>query len=163
MALPGVKRVDVSGLRDPLIEQVLELVKKINGSSIEFPLGEDVPVGENLVKLEEVIDHLVQLEKIAQKSDLIVSLTVYGHADTIGTEKRNYEVSLARSKTVAALLYAKGSSIPISLYGMGSRFSKKTASTDKQDLYEGDQASRRIELHVSLSRAVSADNLFEKQ
>ncbi len=163
MSIPGVKRVDVTRLSDPLIEQVLELVKDINGASIEFPLGKDFPVGENLVRLEKAVDHLVQLEKIAHKTGLVVSLTVYGHADTIGSEKRNYEISLARSKTVAALLYAKGSSIPISLYGMGSRFNKEESSQSNGTLYKGNQSSRRIELHVSLSRAVSADSLFENQ
>ncbi len=160
MALPGVKRVDVTRLRDPLIEEVLDLVKAINGASIEFPLGKDFPVGENLARLEETVDHLVQLEKIARKSDLILSLTVYGHADTIGSEKRNYEISLARSKTIAAMLYAKGTSIPISLYGMGSKFHKENSQKDNGNPYAGDQSSRRIELRVSLARAVSADSLF---
>ncbi len=163
MSLPGIKRVDVTGLYDPLIEQVLELVKSINGSIIEFPLGKAMPVGEDLARLEKVVDHLAQLEKIARQSNLAVSLTVYGHADTIGTEKRNYEISQARSKTVAALLYARGASIPISLYGMGSMFSKHPSSQDSDAAYKGDKASRRIELHVSLSRAISANNLFGKQ
>ncbi len=164
MALPGVKRVDITKLRDPLIEQVLVLVKDINEASIEFPLGKDFPVGENLVRLEKAVDNLVQLEKIAKKSNLIVSLTVYGHADNIGSQKRNYEISLDRSKTVAALLYARGSNIPISLYGMGSQFTKEEDSSQENEvLYKGNQSSRRIEMRVSLSRAVSADDLFGNQ
>ncbi len=157
LSLPGVKRVDISGLYDPLLEQVLALVKEINGTSINFSLGKDVPVGEDFAKLEEVVDKLVLLEKIAKKNNLAVSLTIYGHADNIGSQKRNYEISQARTKTVAAQLYARGSSILVSLYGMGSEFSKEGA---KGKLYAGDQASRRIELRVTLSRAVSAGNLF---
>ncbi|PIE69009.1 MAG: hypothetical protein CSA21_04275 [Deltaproteobacteria bacterium] len=159
-SLPGIKHVDVSGLYDPLLEQVMGLVENINRTCIQFPLGKAVPVGNELVKLEEAIDNLVQLENIARKNNLAVSLSIYGHADSVGSEKRNYEVSQARAKTVAAGLYARGSSILISLYGMGSTFSK---SCSLEKVHLGDQASRKIELRVSLSRAVSADSFFESK
>ena len=119
--------MDISGLHDPLIERILTLVETINESSIEFPLGRDVPVGKELVKLEEAVDNLVQLKEIAQQAGLSVALTVYGHADSVGSEKRNYEISQARAKTVAAQLYARGVNIPVSLYGMGAKFDKGEA------------------------------------
>ncbi len=157
VSIPGVKGVDVSGLHDPLLKDVLALVESINSISIEFPLGKDTPVGKNRVQLENVVDSLVKLEQIAQKSNLAVTLTVYGHADTVGSERRNYELSQARSKTVAAFLYAKGSKIPVTLYGMGSKFQKDNIKSHKSD-----QSSRRIELHVSLSQSISGDSLFGK-
>lgn len=157
VSIPGVKSVDVSGLHDPLLKDVLALVEKINSSSIEFPLGKDTPVGENLVQLENVVADLVKLDQIAQKSNLSVALIVYGHTDASGSERRNYELSQARSKTVAAFLYAKGSKIPVTLYGMGAKFQKNDEKSHKAA-----QISRRIELKVSLSQAILGDNLFEK-
>ena len=38
--------------------------------------------------------------------------------DTVGSDKRNYEISQARTRTIAAMLYARGSSIPIAMYGL---------------------------------------------
>ncbi len=157
VSIPGVKSVDVSGLHDPLLKDVLALVEKINSTSIEFPLGKDTPVGKNRVQFEKVIADIVKLDKIAQKSNLAVALTVYGHTDSSGSKRRNYELSQARSKTVAAFLYAKGSKIPVTLYGMGAKFQKSDEKSHKSA-----QTSRRIELRVSLSQAILGDNLFGK-
>lgn len=162
--LPGVKDVDISGLHDPLIERILTLVETINESSIEFPLGRDVPVGKELVKLEEAVDNLVQLKEIAQQAGLSVALTVYGHADSVGSEKRNYEISQARAKTVAAQLYARGVNIPVSLYGMGAKFDKGEAiEKDGKKQHTVNQTSRRIELHVALLQSVASEKLFWKK
>ncbi len=155
--VPGVKDVDISGLHNPLMDQAWELIREVNGASVLFPLGKDTPVGKELAKLEEVVNKLVQLEKIARKNDLVLSLTIYGHADAVGSEKKNYEISQARTKTVAARLYAKHSNILISTYGMGSEFSKDCS---RENMYTGDQSSRKIEFHATLSRAVSVDSLF---
>ncbi len=155
--VPGVKDVDISGLHNPLMDQAWKLLKDINGTYVLFPLGQDTPVGKELARLEEVVDKLVQLEKIARKNDLVLSLTIYGHADAVGSEKKNYEISQARTKTVAARLYAKRSNIIISTYGMGSEFSKDYS---RRNMNRGDQSSRRIEFRATLSRAVFSDNLF---
>ncbi|PIE03762.1 MAG: hypothetical protein CSA81_00590 [Acidobacteria bacterium] len=155
--VPGVKDVDFSALHNPLMDQAWQLIKDINGAYVLFPLGKDTPVGKELAKLEKVMDKLVQLEKIARKNDLVLSLAIYGHADAVGSEKKNYEISQARTKTVAARLYAKRSNILISTYGMGSEFSKDCS---RENLYTGDQSSRKIEFRVTLSRAVSANSLF---
>ncbi len=155
--IPGVKHVDASKLYNPLIDQMWRLVTAINGTHIQFPLGKDIPVGEELVKLEEVVNKLVQLEEIAKQNNLELSLAIYGHADTIGSEKKNYEISQARAKTVAARLYARGSNILISIHGMGSKLSK---GCSEKNLHAGEQYDRRIELCVTLSKAVSVDNLF---
>ncbi len=159
-SLPGIKQVDISRLHDPLIDQVLVLIEEINKTHIRFPLGEATPIDEELVKLEKTVENLVQLEEIAQKNNLSVALTIYGHADATGSEKSNYEISQARAKTVAARLYAKGSNILISIYGLGSEFSKNNS---KENLKTEDQDSRRIELYVTLSRTVSTDNLFRNR
>lgn len=156
--IPGVREVDFSGVRDPMVEELAALVKFVESVSIEFPLGKDTPIPADTPKLKKAVDTLVEIEKIARHMGLVLSLTVYGHADTTGAEKRNYEISQERAKTVAAMLYARGSSIPIALYGMGSEYPKGGSSEDREDhKKKEDQSSRRIELRVHLAQAATAD------
>ena len=156
--MPGVERVDTSGIHDPKMERIESLVREIEGTSIEFPSGKDIPVARDLPKLQKAVDALAELEQISNEMGFSTSLTIYGHADSTGLEKRNYEISQARTRTVAAMLYAKGSSIPIAMYGMGAAFPKggqpETAAPGKA---REDQASRRIELRVHLARSASAE------
>ncbi|CAK7005014.1 MAG: hypothetical protein DELT_00197 [Desulfovibrio sp.] len=159
-SLPGVKHVDFRELRDPMVDEMTALIKAVEGVSIEFPLGKDVPVSEDLPKLKKAVDTLVELEKIAKHMGLVMSLTIYGHADSVGLDKRNYEISQARARTVAAMLYAKGSSTPISMYGLGAEYPKGGKAEEQPK--KADQASRRIELRVHMARAASADTqIFE--
>jgi outer membrane protein OmpA-like peptidoglycan-associated protein len=102
-------------------------------------------------RLTLAVETLTELESLAASMGMAASLTIYGHADATGTEKRNYEISQNRAKAIAAMLYAKGSSMPIALYGMGAEY----ADTEKGKV--GHQASRRIELKVRLVQAGSPD------
>lgn len=158
-SLPGVKQVDISGLHDPRMEEIAALKKRVEDTIIEFPLGKDAPVPADAAKLAEAMDALVDLEKLVGEMGFSLNLTIYGHADATGHAKRNYEISEARARTVAALLYARGSSIPISLYGMGSQYPKGGASeSEVERAAREDQASRRIELRVHLLRSAGADS-----
>lgn len=156
-AMPGVEEVDTSGMHDPKMTRLSELVALVEGTVIEFPLGKDIPQQRDLPNLQKAVDALVELEHLSNEMGFTTSLTIYGHADQMGLEKRNYEISQARTRTVAAMLYAKGSSIPISMYGMGSEYPAggKTEDTDRKKPRE-DQASRRIELRVHLARSASS-------
>lgn len=157
LTIPGVERVDASGVHDPAMTRLSELVTLIEGSVIEFPFGKDVPLREDLPRLEKAVDALVELDHLTKSMGFTTSLTIYGHADQMGLEKRNYEISQARTRTVAAMLYAKGASIPIAMYGMGSEYPAggKDGDAERKKPRE-DQASRRIELRVHLARSVSA-------
>ncbi len=150
LALPGVGRVVMDELSDPRMAKLEKLVKEVETSSIEFPLGKDVPVPADVAKLQHVVDTLVELDQLATSMGMGAQLTVYGHADIVGNDKRNYEVSQARARTLAAMLYGKGSSLSISLYGMGAEYANKSVTSPL-----GDQASRRIEMRVHLSNAPS--------
>ncbi|MDR2745749.1 MAG: OmpA family protein [Desulfovibrio sp.] len=165
-SLPGVERVDISGLRDPMTDRISALIKKVESTVVEFPIGRDTPVPRDEPKLQKAVDSLVELEKIVQDMGFTVSLTIYGHADATGTEKRNYEISQARTRTVAAMLYARGSAMPIAMYGMGAGYPKDGKSADPaQNSDRGDQASRRVELrvHVMRSAAASPESLLLSQ
>ncbi|MDR3175642.1 MAG: OmpA family protein [Desulfovibrio sp.] len=146
LALPGVKNVEVREVSDPRMGRLAAMTREVEGVSVEFPSGKDIPVPQDAPKLNAAVDTLAELEKLAADMGMSASLTVYGHADATGTDKRNYEISLARARTIAAMLYARGSSMPISLYGMGADYANREVGL-------ADQASRRIELRVHLTQA----------
>jgi len=149
-SIPGVEHVDVSGVRDPMMERISAMIDEVENTVIEFPLGKDIPVPSELAKLETAVDSLVALEVITKSMGFSTTLTIYGHADMIGNARRNYELSQSRARTVAALLYAKGSSMPVALYGMGSEYPR--GGTNEAPVGKtGNQASRRIELRVSFT------------
>jgi OOP family OmpA-OmpF porin len=168
LLLPGVKRVDMHNLRDPLAEEITRRVKGVEGAVIEFPVGGDTPIPSDQAKLVRVVDTLVELETLARKMGIVASLTIYGHADPPGSARRNYEISQSRARTVASLLYAKGSSMPVSIYGMGSAYPREEGDEARaptktaQASAVSDPASRRIEFRVHLSNqpAFDAENLL---
>jgi outer membrane protein OmpA-like peptidoglycan-associated protein len=151
LSLPGVKRLDMKQLEDPRMQQMRELVRAVESVSVEFPLGKDVPVPSDQPKLLGIVEKLTELEALGKNAGVSVSVTVYGHTDSVGQEKRNYELSQERAKTLAAMLYARGSSIPLTLYGMGAQYAGPAANPR-----EGNQASRRIELKVHLAQMPGA-------
>ena len=156
--IPGVKRVDTNGIHDPKMSRISELVSLIESAVIEFPLGKATPLEHHLDTLQKAVNALVELEHLATGMGFSTTLTIYGHADQVGSEKRNYEISQDRTRTVAAMLYAKGASIPIAMYGMGSEYPAKgnPAATGRENAGD-DQGSRRIELRVHLARSASTD------
>lgn len=161
-ALPGVKDVDMTGLHDPVIEDISAKIREIESLSIRFPLGQDQPVPEDRPKLEKAVDTLVDLEEQARKMGFTMALTIYGHADIVGNEKRNYEISLNRTRTVATMLYARGASIPISMYGMGSQYPKEGGEAEAKGPAgrpRDDQESRRIELRVHMVRSATSSDM----
>lgn len=151
-AIPGVERVDVGGVRDPTMDQITAMIAEVENTVVEFPLGRDTPRSADLPKLKKAVDTLVELENITKQMGFTASLTIYGHADSVGDAKRNYEISQARAKTVASMLYAKGSSMPVAIYGMGSDYPKGEGAAQQQE----SQASRRIELRVHFALSPSA-------
>jgi outer membrane protein OmpA-like peptidoglycan-associated protein len=94
---------------------------------------------------------------------IALSLTIYGHADPPGSRRRNYEISQSRARTVASMLYAKGSSMPISIYGMGAAHPREGRTGERESASLppptscDDQASRRIEFRIHLSSPPAFD------
>jgi OOP family OmpA-OmpF porin len=149
MLTPGIRKVDTLEISDPRMEELLSMVSLVENTVVEFPSGSSTPVQQDAPKLARVVDTLAALEKLAKSMGMVVSLTIYGHADATGSEQYNYDISQARAKTIAAMLYAKGSSLPLSLYGMGAEYADRSER-------RGNQASRKIELRVHLAYAGEA-------
>ncbi|MDR1910863.1 MAG: OmpA family protein [Helicobacteraceae bacterium] len=144
----GVASVDTSELKDPNMAQIVALVSEIEKIEVEFPIGKADPIDADRSKLQKAADMLIELEGAAAKAGLIPSLTIYGHADRTGAAKQNYEVSQARARTLAAMLYERGSNIQIETFGLGADYSKTAQG-------KPDQASRRIELRVRLLQSTN--------
>jgi OOP family OmpA-OmpF porin len=165
LALPGVEKIDMSELSDPRVDELKRKIALVESTVVEFPIGKDTPVPEDAAKLAVTIDTLVEIEKLAGSMNVTVNLTIYGHADATGNNKRNYEISQARARTIAAMLYNRGSSIPIATYGMGSEHaankegvnsdSQKSRAQQETSGYTGDQTSRKVELRVHLTQLPS--------
>ena len=149
LALPGVHSVNMREVSDPRMERLTAMVEDIQSTVVRFTLGKDTPIPGDAPKLAAAVDTLAELEKLAAEMGIAVSLTVFGHADATGQAKRNFEISEARSRTIAAMLYARGASLPMALYGMGAEHTKSGVVVEDED-------SRRIELKVHLSRAGDA-------
>jgi hypothetical protein len=141
--VPGVDNFDTSGITDPRFEILKKLKEDIEGTVIRFARGGETPIAADQHLLEEVSEKLVELEKLSNSMGIALSLTIYGHADLTGTEIRNYAISQARAHVLAAKLYAKGSSIPIAMYGMGSSF----ADTAEPEAL----SSRKVEMRINFS------------
>lgn len=149
MNYSAVAGIDMTRLaEDPATVELTALRNKVNQVTIHFPSGGAQPVPEDVPLLTLAVDDLVVMEKLADTMGLAVALTIFGHADATGSDKRNYELSQERAKTMAAMLYARGSSIPIYTYGMGSGF----AEPGESQAQASSQASRKIELRVDINR-----------
>jgi OOP family OmpA-OmpF porin len=152
LAIPGVKNVDTSNLKDPRARELNQLMAKIDGVTIYFPSDKALPEPQDAATLITAVDNIVQLEKLAAQMDMGITVTIYGHADAAGNEKYNYKLSQERAQTVAAMLYARGSSVPISTYGLGDNFAAQGSGGVKADA-----ASRKIILKVHLARLTAIE------
>ncbi|GHU05437.1 hypothetical protein FACS1894205_5420 [Alphaproteobacteria bacterium] len=155
LATGGVKGVDTKGIVDPRMEELRRLVSEVESTVVHFVSGKETPIPEDRAALVRAADNLAVMEKLAAAMDIAVSLVIYGHADATGTEKVNYEISQKRAQMLAAMLYGRGSSMPIALYAMGADFAVKQDGRGRAD-----QDSRRVELRVKLTRAENIDEEF---
>ena len=146
LSIPGVKKLDMRDLADPRMKILQSLIDEVESARIEFPIGKNVPTPETQGALSKAMDTLARLDAMAKDMRITVSLAVYGFADTRGTEKRNYILSQERAQTLVAMLYNRGSSIPVTVYGMGEKTSGANDSP----------ASRRIDLRVRITPVTPA-------
>jgi len=154
LATPGVLGVDTSGLYDPRVDELTDLIRSVETAVIRFPLGGDIPIPADQPALNKVIADLVSLERLANEMGLAVNLTIYGQADPTGSESRNYEISQSRAKIIASKLFAQQANIPTAIYGIGSDL---TQGEDKNSAEANNQDKRRIDLRVRLVKIAETD------
>ncbi|MDR2459240.1 MAG: hypothetical protein LBE38_00450 [Deltaproteobacteria bacterium] len=157
LAISGIKTVNTEGITDPQYEKFTKLINEVNSVVIHFPLGKAVPEPYDAQLLEDTVDKLMELQEMASTMGLTLSLTVFGHADSTGSELRNYELSQERTRTIAAKLYAKGSTMPIINYGMGSESASTNLEATPGRIPGEDPDSRKIQLWVNISSRSSLE------
>jgi outer membrane protein OmpA-like peptidoglycan-associated protein len=158
LTLSGISRLDLGRVEyDAESLRLKELLDRLNRVVIYFPVEQDQPVPEHRDLLRQTAEDLVALEKLAEPMGLTVSLAIYGYTDRSGQAKHNYELSQARARALAALLYERGSAFTLSTFGLGPDPAEKTGEAAPQKAAA--QARRRIELKVKLDRGRAALNL----
>ena len=154
MAIPGVHSVDTSGLYDPRVAGLTDLIKSVETTVVRFPLDGNIPIPSDQPALNKVIADLVALERLANEMGLAVNLTIYGQADATGSESHNYEISQARARMIASKLFAQHANIPTTIYGIGSDL---TQGVDGKKETGEDQNRRKIDLRVRLVKIAETD------
>lgn len=156
LATPGVLSVDTSELHDPRVAELTALINAIETATVRFPTGSDAPIPGDQRAFNKVISDLVAVDRLAKQMGLSVSLTIYGQADATGSDRRNYEISQARARSIASKLYAQQASISIVLYGIGADLSH---GDGEKRAAGGNLDKRKIDLKVRLVRMADADQL----
>jgi outer membrane protein OmpA-like peptidoglycan-associated protein len=161
--MSGIGGLDLSLLKDDADSRAIKLLlNRVNSVAIFFPLNQDRPIEADRPRLLQAVDDLVALEKLARPMGLTVSLTIYGYTDISGRVTRNYELSQARARALAALLYERGSTISLTTFGLGpdpAALAQEDDRKSRTEKKEAAQASRRIELKARLDRARLTLNL----
>ena len=153
MTTPGVLSVDTSKLSDPRVAELTDLIRSVETAVIRFPIGDDTPIPSDRPALDKAIADLVSLERLANKMGLTVNLTIYGQADAIGSDRRNYEISQSRARMIASRLFVRQTNIPTVIYGIGADLAH-SKDEDRENLDK-----RKIDLRVRLVRVAETDQL----
>ena len=144
--LPGITSIRTDGLVDSDQQKFDALITHIERQSIHFESGRfDLNPGAEmfLEKISEEIKQLLQLQYPLRRN---VFIDLVGHADPVGVEKLNLELSRERAEQVFSFLVRKG--IPGQIMrpvGMGSQVSRTRVITpDLEHLY------RRVDLIITV-------------
>jgi len=126
------QQVSMTGGESLLVENKITLQ---GGGLFAFNSG---ALGRNSEKaLVSLISRIEQLDKV-------VSISVIGHSDSIGTQKDNMRLSVLRARTVQAFLRGAYPEIPIKALGLGDTNPAHTNTTA-----EGRSLNRRVDVIVS--------------
>jgi OOP family OmpA-OmpF porin len=147
LATPGVLGIDTSAVHDPRATELTDLILSIETAVIRFVVGSDVPVPSDQRALDKAIDDLVALESLAKSMGLAVNLSIYGHADATGSDRRNFDISQSRARVIASRLFARHTNIPIVMYGIGADLAHGEDGK-RESGYDLDK--RKIDLRVRL-------------
>lgn len=104
----GVSALDTSALRDSVENVLTQLADHVALLEVRFPLGEILPESASVAVVDSMSQLLRQLARVALANGRRVSVLLRAAADTTGSEEVNAALRLARSRTVRAMLLARG-------------------------------------------------------
>ncbi|QJW37509.1 OmpA family protein [Cellulosimicrobium protaetiae] len=105
-------------------------------SDLLFPFDESALTPAAAAALAELVDQIPQGAAVA----------VDGHTDSMGTDARNDELSVARAESVAAVLRAERPDLTLTVGGHGSREPVAENIVGGEDNPAGRALNRRVEL-----------------
>ena len=144
--LPGISSIRTDDLIDSDRQKFEALIADIQRQSIHFDSGRFDINPETAMFLEKISGKIKQLLQLQYPLRRNVFIDLVGHADPVGVEKRNLELSRVRAEQVFSFLVRKG--IPGQIMrpvGMGSQVSRTRVTTpDQEHLY------RRVNLIITV-------------
>lgn len=139
--VPGVDRVDVSGLTQDGAAQVQRLVEALQRQTLYFDTAQTALAGQ-AATVTAVIESARALEGLVERLGKKASVVVVGHADRSGREELNARLSQQRAEAVRARLVAGGVSPSfVQAIGVGS-------SAPMRPQTPNDAANRRVAFEV---------------
>jgi outer membrane protein OmpA-like peptidoglycan-associated protein len=111
----------------------------IDHEDLEFATNSsDIDSAEE-AKLKDSLD---KIAKVIARSGGFMALKLYiaGHTDTVGSAKKNRDLSQRRARSIAEYMRAHGVAIPIMVAGFGEEV-LKVKTPDKTDM----RANRRVD------------------
>ena len=106
--IPGITEIDDRKVMDLDLQTFKETKSVIESAFIYFLVDNDKFATEGFAALSRMPDQIRRCLTAAKRLGYAAVIEIHGHADAIGTEKRNAELSQSRAEAVAAFLVACG-------------------------------------------------------
>ena len=103
LVVPGIRSVDSAGLLSAAQHAVAQSVEKIQSTVLKFPLGSAMLSSAEGGRLRALMPELKDLQGVGN-----MTIEVWGHSDTSGTEATNLTLSQKRADRVALELVQLG-------------------------------------------------------
>jgi outer membrane protein OmpA-like peptidoglycan-associated protein len=103
LVVPGIHAVDNAGLLSASQHAVGRSVEKIQATVLQFPLGSATLSSAGSARLRALLPELKDLEGVGN-----LTMEIWGHSDTSGTETTNLTLSQKRADRVASELAQLG-------------------------------------------------------
>jgi OOP family OmpA-OmpF porin len=133
LSVPGVRQVETGELISEEGQTVSRIEKELSSIRLLFDRGQSQLRTGQEDQLEDIVDKISSAIAIARKIDYSIEIRITGHADPIGTDVYNQNLSHQRATSIRSILISRG--IPselIQAVGMGE--SEAVEDTDTSSL-----------------------------
>lgn len=108
LAIAGVSRIDLSGLREDARHQIALLRHRIESAKILFASGSSVLSGEDQARLARIVEDLQSLLRLSRDLPAGVHFEIIGQSDPLGELLFNRRLRRDRAATVRSALIELG-------------------------------------------------------
>ena len=107
-SIPEITGLDLKGVRDMDLDEFLRLKDRVTRAQLKFRSNSYKLEPQAESELESLAREMRRLLDLGKPLEARVEFLLVGHADTVGAERRNVELSLNRAEHVLARLVALG-------------------------------------------------------